>query len=56
MHPLIEAHREAIVRLGHLYGVRRLDALGSIARDFFDLESSDVDLVAEFGSPPMATS
>ena len=43
MHALIETRR---------YGVRRLDAFGSITRNDFDLQHSDIDLVAEFAPPP----
>lgn len=48
MHPLIENNREAINRLCHQFGVRRLEAFGSILRDDFDAGRSDVDLLVEF--------
>jgi hypothetical protein len=48
MHPLIESNRETIAALCRQYGVRRLEAFGSILRDDFDTHSSDVDLVVEF--------
>jgi uncharacterized protein len=48
MHPLIENNREAIARLCLLHGVSRLEAFGSIIRDDFDEEKSDVDILVEF--------
>ncbi len=48
MHPLIENNREAIAKLCRLHGVRTLEVFGSILRDDFDLQHSDVDVVVEF--------
>ena len=55
MHTLIENNREAIIRLCISHGVRRLEVFGSILRDDFDTDTSDVDIVVEF-EPPMASS
>lgn len=48
MHPLIENNREAISRLCRLHSVRKLEVFGSILRDDFDPERSDVDVLVEF--------
>ena len=48
MHPLIERNRDAIAALCRLHGVRSLEVFGSILRDDFDLERSDVDVLVEF--------
>ena len=48
MHPLIETNREAIARLCLQHGVSRLEAFGSIVREDFDEEKSDVDILVEF--------
>lgn len=48
MHPLIEENREIIARLCALHGVSRLEAFGSILREDFDQQNSDIDLVVEF--------
>ena len=48
MSPLIEENLEAIGRLCRLYGVRKLELFGSILRQDFDPEHSDVDLLVEF--------
>lgn len=48
MHPLIENNRQAISRLCRLHGVKRLEVFGSILRDDFDAERSDVDVLVEF--------
>lgn len=45
---LIEDHRDEIVALCRAYGVRRLEVFGSAARDDFDPERSDVDLLYEW--------
>lgn len=55
MHPLIETQRDAIARLCRRHGVARLEAFGSILRDDFDVNRSDVDLVVEF-DPSVAAS
>jgi predicted nucleotidyltransferase len=51
MHPLIENNREAIARICRVHGVRSLQAFGSILRDDFDPERSDVDVLVEFDAP-----
>ena len=43
-----EAYQCALVGLCQTYGVRRLEAFGSVLRPDFDPGSSDVDLIAEF--------
>jgi uncharacterized protein len=49
--PLVIArHQSEIAALCHRYGVRRLAAFGSVLREDFNAESSDVDLVVEFQS------
>ncbi len=55
MSPLIEDNLEAIGRLCRLYGVRKLELFGSILRQDFDPEHSDVDLLVEF-EPSVADS
>jgi len=55
MHPLVESNREAIATLCRLHGVRKLEVFGSILRDDFDPERSDVDVLVEF-EPRKATS
>lgn len=46
MHPMIEAHREALRALARSHGVRSIKVFGSMARDDADA-SSDVDLLVE---------
>lgn len=48
MHPLIENNRESIAKLCHRHGVRKLEVFGSILRDDFDINRSDVDALVEF--------
>lgn len=48
MHPLLTSRRAAIDALCRQYGVRRLEAFGSVLRADFDDSTSDVDLVVEF--------
>lgn len=49
MHRLIQEHRDEIGRLCRLYGVRRLEAFGSVARGLdFDPGSSDADFLVTF--------
>jgi len=55
MHPLIENNREAITQLCRRHGVTRLAAFGSILRDDFDTQRSDVDFLVEF-DPSVASS
>jgi len=48
MHELVENNREAIAKLCRRHGVRKLEVFGSILRDDFDTERSDVDVLVEF--------
>jgi uncharacterized protein len=45
---MLTVRREQLVALCQKYGVRRLDVFGSAARDDFDEQSSDIDLLVEF--------
>jgi len=45
---LIEQHRPQLLALCRKYDVRRLDLIGSAARDDFDFSRSDLDFVVEF--------
>ena len=47
---LIEQHRPQLLALCRKYDVRRLDLIGSAARDDFDSSSSDLDFVVEFNN------
>jgi predicted nucleotidyltransferase len=53
MHPLIETNRSAIADLCCRHQVRRLEVFGSILREDFDAQRSDVDVLVEFapGAP-----
>jgi predicted nucleotidyltransferase len=44
----ISLHREELRELCRRYHVRRLDLIGSAARDDFDAARSDVDFLVEF--------
>lgn len=55
MHPLIEQHREQIAALCRRHGVRRLEVFGSALREDFDIDESDVDVVAEFHAQPFGS-
>jgi hypothetical protein len=48
MSPLIEGNLEEIGRLCRLHGVRKLEVFGSILRQDFDPQRSDVDVLVEF--------
>lgn len=52
MSPFIDDHRAALEELCRSYHVRRLFLFGSAARDDFDPERSDVDLLVEFEPMP----
>jgi predicted nucleotidyltransferase len=54
MTAVVAARREALEELCRKYRVRRLDVFGSAARDDFDDQSSDVDLLVEFDDIPFA--
>jgi uncharacterized protein len=47
---LIEQHRPQLLLLCRKYDVRRLDLIGSAAREDFDPGRSDVDFVVEFNN------
>jgi predicted nucleotidyltransferase len=55
MHPLIEKNRKAVAALCARHGVSRLEAFGSILRNDFDADTSDVDILVEF-DPSVASS
>lgn len=55
MSPLIEGNLEEIGRLCRLHGVRKLEVFGSILRQDFDPQHSDVDVLVEF-EPQVANS
>jgi predicted nucleotidyltransferase len=48
VHEVVESKRAQIEALCRGLGVRRLDLFGSAVGDGFDLDSSDVDVLAEF--------
>jgi predicted nucleotidyltransferase len=48
VHEVVESRRAQIEALCRGLGVRRLDLFGSAVGDGFDLDSSDVDVLAEF--------
>ena len=55
MHAIVDTKRGAIEAIARRYGVRRLEVVGSAAReDDFDPEHSDVDFLSP--STPMPTS
>jgi predicted nucleotidyltransferase len=47
---LIEHHRPQLLALCRKYDVRRLDLIGSAAREDFDSSRSDLDFVVEFNN------
>ena len=51
---MLKVRRELLVALCRKYRVRRLDVFGSAARDDFDEQSSDVDLLVDFEEMPYA--
>jgi uncharacterized protein len=48
VHPLIEAHLDAIRALCREFGVSKLELFGSAATDAFDPERSDVDFIVHY--------
>ena len=48
MQPIITENRDKIIELCRQHHVRRLSVFGSAARDDFDPERSDVDLLVDF--------
>jgi predicted nucleotidyltransferase len=53
MQPFLTARREEIAELCRKHHVRRLAVFGSAARDDFDPERSDVDVLVEFDEIPV---
>ena len=52
MPSMIDEHRTQIEEICRRFRVRRLEAFGSVVRDDFDPERSDVDLLVEFEDVP----
>ena len=52
MQPIITENRDKIIELCRQHHVRRLSVFGSVTRDDFDPERSDVDLLVEFEELP----
>lgn len=52
MHQVIESKRQQIQALCRDLSVRRLDVFGSAVNDTFDVNTSDVDVLAEFEAGP----
>jgi predicted nucleotidyltransferase len=48
MHVLVENNRQDIAKLCRLHGVRKMELFGSILRDDFDHQHSDVDVLVDF--------
>lgn len=48
MNPLLIDNLEAIRAVARAYGVVRLEVFGSVCRDEFDSELSDIDFLVEF--------
>lgn len=55
MFPLMQDNLEEIRRLCRLHGVRKLEVIGSVLRQDFDPQRSDVDVLVEF-EPQVADS
>lgn len=47
MHPILDTHREQVAALCRQFGVRRLEAFGSVLRPDFG-PASDIDLLVAF--------
>jgi uncharacterized protein len=54
MTAMLTIRRDQLVALCQKYRVRRLDVFGSAARDDFNEQSSDIDLLVEFDDMPFA--
>ena len=52
MHPLITASHAEIAALCRQYSVKRLEVFGSVLREDFDPQKSDVDVIVEFELSP----
>jgi len=48
----MESKSDSLEALCRTYDVRRLSLFGSATRKDFDLRSSDLDFLVEFGEPP----
>jgi len=51
---VIDKHRNEVAALSQRAGARRLDAFGSVLRDDFDPQTSDLDFLVEFDEVPPA--
>ena len=51
MHAIVDSRRDELAALCRRFGVQRLEVFGSAARDDFDEEHSDVDLLVDFERP-----
>jgi len=51
---VIDQHRSEVAALCQRAGARRLDAFGSVLRDDFDPQTSDLDFLVEFDEVPPA--
>ena len=51
---VIDKHRNEVAALCQRAGARRLDAFGSVLRDDFDPQTSDLDFLVEFDEVPPA--
>ena len=49
---VIDKHRNEVAALCQRAGARRLDAFGSVLRDDFDPQTSDLDFLVEFDIRP----
>src|SRR5713101_3095726 len=54
MTAMLTIRRDQLVALCQKYRVRRLDVFGSAARDDFNEQSSDIDLLVEFDDMPFS--
>lgn len=48
MHPIVDQHRDELARLCDEFGVEKLEVFGSACTGTFDLERSDIDVIASF--------
>ena len=52
MHPIIETKRREVAEICRRQGVRRLEVIGSAARDDFDESQSDIDFLVHLSDDP----
>jgi predicted nucleotidyltransferase len=52
VHEVVESRRDQIQELCRELSVRRLDVFGSVVNGSFDVDTSDVDVPAEFEAGP----